>query len=88
MPIVFYNGSTYDYHFIIEQLATEFKGKLECIGENAEIYITFSVPFSKELDNGKAISPREKNCFHLTGCQKKNSLGRLQKKKFFFIFLS
>ena len=25
IPIVFHNGSTYDYHFIIKQLAEEFK---------------------------------------------------------------
>ena len=26
IPVVFTNGSTYDYHFIIELLAKEFKG--------------------------------------------------------------
>ena len=36
IPIVFLNGSTYDYHFIIEQLAIEFKGKFDCIGENTQ----------------------------------------------------
>ena len=33
VTVVFHNGSTYDYHFIIEELAKEFKGKLECLGE-------------------------------------------------------
>ena len=33
IPIVFHNGSTYDYHFIIKQLAREFKYYLECLGE-------------------------------------------------------
>ena len=28
IPVVFHNGSTYDYHFIIKQLAEEFKGYL------------------------------------------------------------
>ena len=56
IPIVFYNGSTYDYHFIINHLAKEFEGKFECLGENTEKYITFSVPIDKELDNGKAIT--------------------------------
>ena len=56
IPIVFHNGSTYDYHFIINKLAKEFDGQLECLGENAEKYITFSVPISKELDNGKTIT--------------------------------
>ena len=38
--IVFHNGSTYDYHFIIKELAIEkFKGKFECLGENKEKYI-------------------------------------------------
>ena len=58
IPIVFHNGSTYDYHFIINKLAKEFHGQLEieCLGENTEKYITFSVPISKELDNGKTIT--------------------------------
>ena len=56
IPIVFHNGSTYDYHFIIRQLAKEFEGKSGCLGENTEKYITFSVPIKKELNNNnKAI---------------------------------
>ena len=58
IPVVFHNGSTYDYHFIINKLAKEFYGQLECLGENTEKYITFSVPISKELDNGKTITYR------------------------------
>ena len=56
IPIVFHNGSTYDYHFIIKELAKEFEGQFECLGENTEKYITFSVPIKKELDNGKTIT--------------------------------
>ena len=44
IPVVFHNGSTYDYHFIIKELAEEFKEQFECLGENTEKYITFSVP--------------------------------------------
>ena len=51
IPVVFHNGSTYDYHFIIKQIAREFKGNFECLGENTEKYITFSVPIKKVLDN-------------------------------------
>ena len=54
IPIVFHNGSTYDYHFIIKQLTKEFKGNFDCLGENTEKYITFSAPIKKELDNDKA----------------------------------
>ena len=55
IPIIIHNAS-YDTHFIINQLAEEFKGELNCIGENMEKCITFSVPIKKEGDNGK------KNC--------------------------
>ena len=55
IPVVFHNGSTYDYHFIIKQLAKEFKGSFDCLGENTEKYITFSVTIKKEHDNDKAI---------------------------------
>ena len=41
IPVVIHNAS-YDTHFIINQLAEEFKGELNCIGENMEKYITFS----------------------------------------------
>ena len=53
IPIVFHNGSTYDYQFIIKQLAREFKYYLECLGKNAEKYVTFSVPIKKVLDKDK-----------------------------------
>ena len=49
IPIVFHNGSTYDYHFITKELAEEFEGEFECLGENTEKYITFSVPIKKEI---------------------------------------
>ena len=55
IPLVFHNDSTYDYHFIIEELAKEFKGKIDCLGENTEKYITFSLPNEIENDNGKTI---------------------------------
>ena len=55
----FHNGSTYDYHFMIKQLEIEFKGELECVGENSEKYINFSVPIKKH-DNGKTITYRLK----------------------------
>ena len=51
IPVAFHNGSAYDYHFIIKQLAREFKGYFHCLGENTEKYITFSVPIKKVLDN-------------------------------------
>ena len=55
IPVVFHNRSTYDYHFIIKQLVKEFKDNFDCLGENTEKYITFSLPIKKELDNDKII---------------------------------
>ena len=53
ITVVFHNGSTYDYHFTIIQLAKEFKGKLEYLEENTEKYIIFSVPIKKYLKTAK-----------------------------------
>ena len=39
----FQNGSNYNYHFIIKELAEEFKKQFTCLGENTEKYITFTV---------------------------------------------
>ena len=41
IPAVFHNMSNYDCHFIIKELANEFKGQFECLGENTEKYKTF-----------------------------------------------
>ena len=51
IPIVFHNGSTYGYHFIIKELVKDFKGNFECLGENTEKYITFSLPIKKKIEN-------------------------------------
>ena len=32
-------------------MAREFEGNFECLGENTEKYITFSVPIKKKIDN-------------------------------------
>ena len=57
MPIVFHNGSNYDYHFIIKKLVEEFEGQFTCLEENIEKYVTFTVPIEKEVtrinENGK-----------------------------------
>ena len=55
IPIIIHNAS-YDAHFIINQLAKEFKGELNCIGENMEKCITFSVPIKKKCNDIKTIA--------------------------------
>ena len=47
IPMIIHNAS-YDTHFIINQLAEEFKGELNCIGENMEKYITFLCQLRKK----------------------------------------
>ena len=51
IPAVFYNGSTYDYHFIIRESVKKFERNFECLGENTEKYLTFSVPLKKKIEN-------------------------------------
>ena len=38
---MFHNGSTYDYYFTIKELAEEFDGQFECLGENRRTYNFF-----------------------------------------------
>ena len=51
IPVVFHNGSTYDYHFITKELVKKFEGNFDCLGENTEKYITFSVALKKKIEN-------------------------------------
>ena len=48
IPVKIHNGSKYDYHFIIKELAEEFRGEeYECLGKNTDKYISFLVPIKK-----------------------------------------
>ena len=49
IPVKIHNDSKYDYHFIIKELAEEFKGEFECLGGNTEKYISFPVPLKKNM---------------------------------------
>ena len=49
IPGVIHNGSTYDYHFMIKELAEYFQGEFECLVENTEKYKTFSVLIKEEI---------------------------------------
>ena len=42
--------------FYFKKLAKELEGQFECLWENTEKYITFSLPIKKKLDNGKSIT--------------------------------
>ena len=56
IPVKIHNDLKYDYNFIIRELAEEFKGQFECLGENTKKYVTFSLPIKKEHNNGKTIT--------------------------------
>ena len=34
----------------VKELVKEFEGNFECLGENTEKYITFSVPIKKKIE--------------------------------------
>ena len=61
-PIVFHNGSNYDYHFIIKELVEGFKKRFTYLGENTEKYITFTISIEKEVTridkNGEEITKK------------------------------
>ena len=50
IPIITHNAS-YDTHFMLNKLAIEFKGELNCNEDSVNNYITFSVPTEKEVIN-------------------------------------
>ena len=62
IPSVFHNVSSYVGHFIMKEIANEFDGELECLGEKTEKYISFSVKVNKKItkkdedDNKKILN--------------------------------
>ena len=66
IPVVFHNGSNYDYHFIIKELAEEFKKQFTCLRENTEKYLTLTVPIEKEVTRiDKNVEKITKNISHV-----------------------
>ena len=56
IPVSFHNGSNYDYHFIIKELAKDIQTKFNFIGENLGKYKTFSLQITKdtkEIENNR-----------------------------------
>ena len=63
IPVVFHNLSGYDAHVIIRELADQYDvDEMEVLPENAEKYISFSVPVKVEVrdDDGKPIVYKDK----------------------------
>ena len=61
IPVISHNGTNYDHHFIINELANKFKAKsFKCLGENMEKYITIEVPILKENVDGEIVTSKLK----------------------------
>ena len=51
IPVLFHDGSVYDYHFTVKYLVRKSKGYFEWFGENTEKYISFTIPFKKVIND-------------------------------------
>ena len=49
IPVFFHNGTNYDFHLIINELAKEFKSELHCIPLNGEKFMSFSIPIREKV---------------------------------------
>ena len=60
IPVVFHNGSNYDYHFIIKVLTKGFDRVFNCLWEKIEKYNTFSIALGKKVKrigkNGEEVT--------------------------------
>ena len=48
-PVKIHNGSLYGYHFKIKELAEEFKGQFECLGEIRKYILPFQYQLKKNM---------------------------------------
>ena len=49
IPVLFHNGSNYDFNLTITELAEEFKSELRCIPVNTNKYMLLSIPIKKKV---------------------------------------
>ena len=57
IPAIYHNGTNYDYHFIVNELAKRFNAKnFNCLAENMQKYITIKVTIVKTKDNGELVT--------------------------------
>ena len=48
IPVVFHNGSNYDFNLTITELAKEFRSEIRCIPLNTNKYMSFSIQLKKK----------------------------------------
>ena len=47
IPVLFHNGTNYNFNLIITELVEEFRSELQCIPVNTNKYMSFSIPIKK-----------------------------------------
>ena len=53
IPVFFHDGTSYEFNFIITELAKEFKSEMRCIPLNTDKYMSFSIPIKKDVKKQK-----------------------------------
>ena len=48
-PVLFHNGSNYDFNLIITEFTKESRSPLQCIPVNTNKYMSFSIPIRKNV---------------------------------------
>ena len=60
IPIMLHNGSNYDFHLLMKDLAKENLKNIRCLGENTEKYISFSVKINNSEYDEEAMDEYKK----------------------------
>ena len=67
IPVDFHNGSNRDCHFIVYELAEEFKKQFTCLEKNTETYITLQFQQKKKLQELIKMEKKlQKYILHIT----------------------
>ena len=69
IPLVFHNGSIYDYHFIIKELAKDFYGQFECYEKTLRNILLFLYQLKKNLIMVKKLRKSQSLLIVLDSCQ-------------------
>ena len=60
IPVFFHNGANFDFNWIINELAKEFRSEMRCIPLNTNKYMSFSIPIKKRNKRTKWTKRRNK----------------------------
>ena len=60
IPVLFHNGTNYDFNLIITELGKEFRSEMRCIPLNTHKYMSFSIPIKKEIKQNDKNEEKKK----------------------------